>query len=624
MLTLPPLDERPLLPVERAAVLERVDEILELTYRSASLGNFDDPLEEAIYILLSRQTRESGYQRAHRELRSRWDSWRALMEAPTDEVTEVVRPAGFGPTRAAQLQGLLRAVDESCAERGITRLSLDWLRELPDDEVEEYLTSLPGMGQKSARCVMHYSLNRKTLAVDTHVRRVLHRLGVVEDRGGKVKHDDYEAVVPEHLRQRLHVNLIHHGRSICRGTRPKCHECPLISFCAVGRERQAPTPDRPVAVELFAGGGGLGEGFTRAGFFVAVAVEMDRDAAQTYRTNHPGTVVVEADATTITAAELVRVSPASAQPAAIIAGPPCQGYSAAGKRKADDIRNHLYTAVVRMAAAMRPQFVAIENVPGMRKVEGESYVEAVVTELEEAGYNAREHLLRACDYGVPQLRRRLIFLAQRADLGPAPGAPEPTHCAGWRCPARCGDVPGRRCGHAEPTPTVHDALEGLPALEAGQDAEYVPLGPGVAPLVNGSTMRHSARVIEKIKTIAPGSGPISYRRIHDDLARTIVAGHRALPVHPVLDRTISVREAARIQGFSDEHVFAGPRSKQPLQVANAVPPALGAAVARALLQAQSSAEEDPGRQDGPGPATAANLAVAQVPPGAAGGLAALA
>ncbi|NKY48399.1 Ultraviolet N-glycosylase/AP lyase [Nocardia cerradoensis] len=156
------------------------------------------------------------------------------METPVGDVIDVIRPAGFGKQRAAQLQGLLQRVAADCKERGIRRITLDWLRHLPDDDVESYLTSLPGISEKSARCVVYYSLDRQTLAVDTHVRRILDRLGVVADRKGKVRYADYEAVVPERLRQRLHVNLIHHGRAFCRSQLPKCGGCPLISFCPSG------------------------------------------------------------------------------------------------------------------------------------------------------------------------------------------------------------------------------------------------------------------------------------------------------------------------------------------------------------------------------------------------------
>lgn len=579
------------------ALIDRIDELLRLTYRDADLGNFDDPLDEAIYILLSKQTNETLYQRSYRDLRAVWPSWGDVLAADPRELAAVLQPAGLGVQRAAQVQQLLAGVQLLCRERGISGLSLSWLAALPDRKVEQLLTGLPGLSTKSARCVMHYALGREVFAVDTHIRRVLDRLGVVDDPypTRKVDHSRYDAAIPARYRRSLHVNLIHHGRRTCTARKPACTACPLISFCTTGQRNAAQSYDampqssrKPVAVELFAGGGGLGEGFTRAGFDVAVAVELDRAAAQTYRLNHPGTVVLETDAMAVTGSDIAAVAPRAATPAALIGGPPCQGYSVAGKRDASDSKNTLYRAVTNLARQLRPQFVAIENVPGVRNVDGRSFDTAIIDELTGAGYHAEAHLLRACDYGVPQLRRRILFLAQRADLGPAPIPPAPSHCAGERCNFGCGSQPGSRCSNP-PTPTVMQSLEGLPWLEAGTDAEYVTVD-GVT-MYNASTMAHSATVVEKISRITPGAGPISYRRLHTDLARTIVAGHRALPVHPVLNRTLSVREAARIQGFADDHVFCGKRSQQPLQVANAVPPPMAQAVATALLQASAPAED---------------------------------
>lgn len=584
MRTIPPPPPGQLDETARLDVLDRVNELLELRYRSGSLGNVEDPLAEAVYIILSRQTRESAYQRVYRDLRREWPTWEALLDAPIDDLVEVLRPAGFGPTRARQVKDLLSAVAKECRKRGLDgAISLDWLHKMPDPEVEDFLLSLPGIGPKSARCIMHYSLERDALAVDTHVRRVLDRLGLVKDPGGKVKHASYEDAVPAPYRRSLHVNLIHHGRAFCRSTSPRCAECPLISFCRTGRDRQVDTQGSPVAVELFAGGGGLGEGFTRAGFKVAAAVEWDRDAAQTYRLNHPGTIVVEADATELKPDELLALAPLARHASTVIAGPPCQGYSVAGRRKADDEKNELYRVVIAYAKALDTRFLVIENVPGMRKVEGRKFVDAVADEIEGAGYSVEPYTLRACDYGVPQLRRRVIFMAQRSDAGVAPTRPPTSHCAGSFCEMGCGDDPGSRCGRPA-TPTVLQCLSDLPRFDAGQDAEYYRIADGRI-LLNASTMQHSERVLAKISGIRPGTGPISYRRVHADVARTIVAGHRALPVHPVLDRTISVREAARIQGFYDDHCFAGFRSRQPLQVANAVPPPLAEAVGKGILAA---------------------------------------
>jgi DNA (cytosine-5)-methyltransferase 1 len=270
--------------------------------------------------------------------------------------------------------------------------------------------------------------------------------------------------------------------------------------------------------------------------------------------------------------------PSANKPTAVIAGPPCQGYSAAGKREPCDAQNALFLEVTRLAHELKAGFVAIENVPGMRGVSGVRFTTAVIDELHSKGYAAAEYLLRACDFGVPQLRHRIVFLAQLVVRGEAPSQPEPTHCPSW-AGERCA-LQSEQCGLPQ-TPTVLEALADLPLFGCGELAEYREVDGRT--LTNASTMAHSDRVVTKISFIEPGAGPISYRRLHKDLARTIVAGHRALPVHPTLDRTISVREAARIQGFEDSYTFCGPRAAQPLQVANAVPPPMAAAIAKQLL-----------------------------------------
>lgn len=596
--SLPPLEDRPLNHAEAVAVVDRVAELLKLRYRSADLGNKDDPVDEAVYIMLSKQAKERAYQRAYAELRKRWPTWEDVRTAPLDDVAETIASVGFGPSNARTIKLFLDAVLEESTLRGFgATINLDWLTELDNQDAEAALVGLPGMGPKSARCVLSYSLGREVFAVDTHVRRIFDRLGIVASvPERKVKHEQYDAVVPPALRLQLHVNLVHHGRLVCRSRAPLCGACPLVSFCEQGRRRDVSEDDRPVAVELFAGGGGMGEGFSK-NFRVAVAVENDRNAAQTYRYNHPGTVVLEADARHVTRHVLERLVPGSITPTLIMAGPPCQGYSAAGARDPEDEKNELFRAVTDLAAELRPRFVVIENVPGMRKVGGIGFVDAVVEALDAAGYDAggKGNLLRACDYGVAQLRRRIIFLAQLKELGPPPSAPSPSHCPGWACRYRCGDEPGSLCG-LPPTPTVIERLADLPQLDAGEIAEFRVVD-GFA-LYNGSTMTHSQRVIDKISEIKPGTGPISYRRLHSDLARTIVAGHRALPVHPTLDRTLSVREAARIQSFQDSHVFCGKRGSQPLQVANAVPPLMAAAISDELARILESPVDPTERQVG--------------------------
>jgi DNA (cytosine-5)-methyltransferase 1 len=567
--------------LDTAETIARIDELLEVAYRSGDLGNIDDVLSEIVYIMLSLNTRETVYQRVFARLRSKYPRWLDVVTAAPHELEGVLRPGGLQSQRAAYLQELLGAVLKDNRQRGMSPagddddLTLEYLRKMGDDEVEAFLVSLPGVGKKTARCVMAYALNRHAFAVDTHVARVFGRLGLIPQRQ-KPAHDLYQSIVPPRARRRLHINLVHHGRSVCK-SRAQCGACVLVSFCPVGQQRVAPKADGPVAVDLFAGAGGLGHGFRQAGWRVAVAVEHDRNAAQTYRANNPGTPVLEADVTEITADDLKRVSP-GLHPAAVLAGPPCQGYSAAGARDPGDPQNRLYEDVVRVADALGAMLIVLENVPGLRRVNGIGFSDDILAALNHHR-TAERHELIASDFGVPQARRRLFFLAFGGGVDASVGAPSPTHSV--------VEDDGLRI-----TPTLESVLRGSLEVPNGATEDAVILEDGTL-VTNSATMRHSQRVIDKIAGIEPGKGPISYRRLERDLARTLVAGHRALPVHPWLDRTISVREAARIQGFPDSYVFCGPRSNQPLQVANAVPPPVAEALGRHLL-ALAMTQELPG------------------------------
>jgi DNA (cytosine-5)-methyltransferase 1 len=557
-----------------AGVMERIDELLEVTYRSGDLGNLHDVLSETIYILLSLNTREVAYQRAYRVLRMRFPRWEDARTADPRELAALLHPGGLQEQGARYLKTLLGAVYDDNLARGLPPgssggrdLTLEYLRELPDTEAEAFLLGLPGVGKKTAHCVMSYALGWPLSAIDTHVARIFSRLGVVPLRG-KVDHKIFQAAVPPKLRKRLHINLIHHGRAVCASSNPRCGDCVLVSFCGLGMQRASASDLRPQAIDLFAGAGGLGYGFRTSGWRVALAVERDRDAAQTYRANHPGTPVIEADVAALSASDIRKLCPGLAEPHAILAGPPCQGYSAAGARDPDDPINLLYKHVARLANGLRAHLVVMENVPGMHRVNGVGFVDRILRSLGR-GRHARKYEVLATDYGVPQNRRRLLFLATRKDLGSVPGAPPPTHAAERGRGLAC-------------TPRLDSLLAGFLELPAGVDADPLVLEDG-SLVPNASTMSHSREVIQKIRRIPPGGGPISYRRLERGAAPTLVAGHRALPVHPWLHRTISVREAARIQGFPDTYVFCGPRASQPLQVANAVPPPLAHALGEHLL-----------------------------------------
>lgn len=565
--------------LDHGALLARIDELLEARYRSGDLGNVDDPLAETIYILLSKQTQEPVYQRVYRELRRLYPGWTDVLHAPDEDLVVLLRPAGLHEQRTQQLKELLTRVEDANRERRIgpfarrpRDLTLDFLHKLDDAAAEAFLTSLPGIGPKSARCVLAYSLERPAFAVDTHVHRIFNRLRLVESNGRKKDHDPFQEIVPAQMRKRLHINLVHHGRAVCQTQHARCGECVLVSFCSHGRKAVA-TDGRPVAVDLFAGAGGLGYGFTKAGYRVALAVEPDKNAAQTYRLNNPGVPVIEASIDdTTTSRKLRRYMPGVKRVTTLLAGPPCQGYSAAGTRDPQAAINQLYKHVARLARELRAETVCLENVPGVQRVKGHGFLTSIRDELREAGFATEAHLVHACEFGVPQHRARYFFLGRRGKRAKAPEKPPATH------------RPRHANGESSlpETPQLLDLLKKLPEVGPGVICEYFQDDRGQEHF-NLSTMAHGSWVIKKIRRIKAGEGPISYRRLGAEEARTLIAGHRALPVHPTRHRTISAREAAVIQGFPRDYIFLGPRGRQPLQIANAVPPPLAQAVAEHLL-----------------------------------------
>ncbi|MGH9461429.1 MAG: DNA (cytosine-5-)-methyltransferase [Vicinamibacteria bacterium] len=535
-----------------------------------------------IYILLSVQTQATGFDRSYDSLRKAYPSWRAVLDAATASLVRILKPSGLAKQKAPRLKAILskilRDARAIAAARGadpdrIKEPSLSFLNKLSDEDAERYLLSLPGVGPKTARCVLVYSLKRAVFPVDINVYRVFTRLGIVPRLPWKRAHNPYQAVVPPQMRHRLHVNLVHHGRAVCKPVQPNCHECSLVSFCKTGLTRHRSRPKNPrVAVDLFSGAGSLSAGFKAAGWDILFAAEIDRPAAQTYRHNHPGTPVFETDVARLKAAEMLSViGRRKGQITAVIGGPPCQGYSAAGKRLPHAPTNYLYRPFVTLARNLGAQLVLMENVPGIQLVNGTGFVPRILAHFRRLGYSADSFLLNAAQYGVPQERRRLIFIGLAKRLGRSPTCPPPEFAD-----------PQVKRSRLPKAPTVRDVLRGLPRIRAGGGANVLTRPQG--ELYNHWGMRHSRRVIAKLRRIPRGKGPISYKRLTWRYAGTLIAGHRALPVHPGIPRTITVREAARIQTIPDSYRFLGPQWLQPLQVADAVPFLLARALARHALQ----------------------------------------
>jgi endonuclease-3 len=191
-----------------------------------------DPVHELVLTMLSQNTSDTNRDIAYAGLRARFSSWEEVRDAPTDEVEEAIRKGGLAPTKAPRIQAVLREVGDP--------VDLDWLRDAPRDEALEYLMALPGVGRKTAACVMLFAFGRPEIPVDTHVMRVGGRLGLFRPGASfDEAHDEMLAITPPEDAYEFHMNLIAHGRTLCRPARPRCEECALNRMCPYWRERRS-------------------------------------------------------------------------------------------------------------------------------------------------------------------------------------------------------------------------------------------------------------------------------------------------------------------------------------------------------------------------------------------------
>lgn len=186
-----------------------------------------DPVEELILTILSQNTSDVNRDRAWTALRARFPTWEALADARPSRVAAAIRPGGLSRVKAPRILAVLREIR---AREG--SIDLSWMGSATDQEIVEYLTSLPGVGPKTAACVLAFALGRPALPVDTHVHRVTERLGLLPPGTPASRaHTMLADLVPRRLRIPMHVGLIRHGREVCRAGRPRCEECPLRDLC---------------------------------------------------------------------------------------------------------------------------------------------------------------------------------------------------------------------------------------------------------------------------------------------------------------------------------------------------------------------------------------------------------
>ncbi|MFL5866422.1 MAG: endonuclease III domain-containing protein [Thermoleophilaceae bacterium] len=207
--------------------LRAIRDRLRAEYGRPVLEPHRAPLDELILTVLSQNTNDRNRDVAYGRLRERYETWDEVREAPVEEIEDAIRPGGLAPTKAVRIHEILQAFDDG----------LDWLEEAPVEEARAWLESLPGVGRKTAACVLLFSFGRPEVPVDTHVYRVGTRLGLFRPGASfDEAHDELLRLTDPDDAYEIHMLLIRHGRRTCVARAPRCAECPLRRMCPYGRE----------------------------------------------------------------------------------------------------------------------------------------------------------------------------------------------------------------------------------------------------------------------------------------------------------------------------------------------------------------------------------------------------
>ncbi|MFL6238994.1 MAG: DNA cytosine methyltransferase [Actinomycetes bacterium] len=392
-------------------------------------------------------------------------------------------------------------------------------------------------------------------------------------------------------------------------------------------------------IDLFCGAGGLSEGFLQSGFNVGVGLDSDQEAIATLQHNHAGTATICGDVREVSGRDLLATA-GFAEADVLIGGPSCQGFSTQGRRgrwaSEKDPRNLLYKEFARLAGELRPEWLVMENVTGLLWYERGAFAKKIFAEFERRGYRLEHRILLAADFGVPQLRRRLIIIGTRTKQPIR--WPEQTHFGGVRRDTvhLWKERHKRLFPHLSPHLTLWDAISDLPAIPAGggrpiskytkkprtdyqramrgEQEELLNHEAPPLPDVHYELIKHVAEG-ETWREIPVDKLPARFAKIRrTDGTNLFARPERNRPsytiitqfgnvttgayTHPLQDRAFSAREGARIQSFPDGFNFLGPLTSQYRQIGNAVPPLLARCIAESVQRgisgsAQSESSDDP-------------------------------
>lgn len=605
-----------------------INNILESLYGSPDPGCPDNPLDNLIFQLILKKTEKNRgikiYNRLFQKLNGRWSAYYDI----TDELERDVFTSRFCDLFLF-LKNILNEILE-VFNNGISQ-SADknkWL---------ETLVSLPGVGSVTARLVMVYSLGFSFFPADSQVIRFLSRTGFLPPfiaRNNIMVTDWLESKIPEKMREQFHRNIIAHCHKTCLEDKPNCKKCPVNLFCNFARGSEIAAwkknHSEPSFVDLFCGAGGASLGLKSAStngksFRSAASADIDKWALKTYWLNHrelPADRVFNCDLLDDKNIEKILRVVEKENIILVVGGPPCQDFSLIGKKGRESARpvsetrfidlpgSKNYRAFVGAVLKFRPRFFVMENVTGILAANGGIAGEEIKNDF-SAVYECDYIVLDATSFGIPQTRKRVFFIGVKKD------SDNDSLAAGV-----LKEIISRLQEISFEKVSLRQAIADLPPLESGRGKEFTPAKykkgrPSWYQIVrrtdNGVLFNHTARPNNErdlilYRLLEPGEKASDvlkkynrpelmiyrndifkdkYKKLHwVRPAGTIMAhlekdGHGY--IHPEQVRSITVREAARIQSFPDDFIFLGPRGSQFRQVGNAIPPPFAKKIGEIIL-----------------------------------------
>lgn len=638
--------------------LRVVNEILKIQYGSPDWGNQPHIIDELVYILLTRRSKIEDAKRHFEAIQEKYPTWEEVICAASDELKAIIRGGGLEEHKAEFIQGSLRAVKQKFGRINesdfvdISDEELDkFLQKLPGVGPKSSACVL-----MYARKADIFPADTHCIRVLDRLGLFKPFGFDWSQKNHKQAEKELLLLIPPHMRGDLHRNLLALGREICKPT-PLCDSCELKKFCAYYRTEAQTVhgkEKKSLAIDMFCGAGGFSLGLSRAGFKIVAAIDNNPDAIRTYRLNHPeipDEAIIEdeiqSDARRVKLKQL-RGLLNGQELDLLVGGPPCQGYSMMGNRVphkyengdksfgadykfTEDKRNHLFKAMLKVTRELKPRYVVIENVPGLGSAnikKEKTYAEHIAESLGELGYQVKVCLLEAVNFYIPQNRHRFFIFGTRQ------GEPIPNL-----------EKLKRDIEQGQMTALKH-ALYDLPRLAVSDGRWIAAHSNGIGRntewdqqylerfQIRGRThilFNHVSRFNndDDIKLYSDLKEGETYQELvnrmgmqkqffknyevknfHDKYYRLRWEGQSKTIVshlnkdgnsfvHPDPDRqirSISVREAARIQSFPDDYIFCGSRGAQFIQIGNAVPPVMGQAIGEVLIEAIRAQENGIGNE----------------------------